>query len=762
MAYQILKRFYMCRAGNPVRLYSKPNDITPSRVIMPAHVVFTTNAEITVGSVTFLRVDDYEPGKNMWIPTDSLEMTPIESDEPEVEEPTQKDDSVPVRESLLVNGSSVAVYDKWDSSTPISSTLELGSTVYVDRKVNVTVNGVRQTRYRINGVVTSDGEMDDDCLGCWVLANYAVTIGTQSVVFNNSDIMLLANVPGVDAVSGAAPSTSKPATSYNGTGATTTDNLTVSSGEPVAAPEINGADDIGAGDPYKNKATGATTDALYDMFGFDYTGQLSETSFMGAPLGRLMFVHGMPFQFTHITDRRTGSKLQYGKAVYDVNSRVTNGEVDFYGRVFAKEIVSNMPIAVVVPGVPEFMTNVKQGLFGSGIRDKDMVSGMSSFFRRGLSDTESDSILETLINDSGGDEAYQYFSMRVDTAGYYQYVNALCRTSAKMMGLSNTRFRGVPCDEFDWGKYNTAADQDYSMFEEAIGADGGVSFAFDPLSSITDSLSNSTTESRFASMLNGISSKAKELSFLTGTVDFGTTLFNQSDYESAVASLSSGFGSSVTNPISKIVTFLKNSAHGFNIRFPEIWSDTQSSKSYDIDMKFIAPYNTPFCKWRYVLVPFFHWFCLAAPHSDKTVANYSRPYLIRAFSKGYFNVEMGMVKDISWKRFGDGDMISEDGIPTEIDVSVSFEDLYQSIAVSKLSGDVTMSMEHTSTFFNNTGLMDLIGTLSGVNMNKISIRKRLELYVAGNIQSLKDTPSNLFSHASQRVRNIFEPLFLGT
>lgn len=737
MAYQILNRYYLCRSNSPVRLYEKPNDITPSRVILPADITFTTSAEITIGSVTFLQIDDYEIGKGLWVPTDSLDMTPIETEEEEVSTAVEKDDSVAATEYLLVSGSSITIYDKWDSTTPIAATLELESIITTDRKVTVVNNGIRQTRYRIAEINTKRGKTITDYDGCWILANYAVTLDAQTIVFNNNSLKTYAAV-------------------------TTTDNITVSSGEPVSQPEVNGADDSDSGgDPYSSSIGKSVTEGLYDIFGFDYTGQVSETTFMSIPLGRLLFVHGMPFQFTHYTDRRGHSEALYGAATYSITSaKKSDSGADFYGRVFAKEIVSNMPIVVVVPGTPEFMTNVKSGLFGSSATDTSEAKKWSSLWSDLTSD-EFDSVFEKMVNDSDG-EAYQYFSMTVDTTGYFQYVNALCRTTAKMMGLGNVKFRGKACTEFDWEEYNTAADQDYSMFEEAIGADGGVSFAFDPLSSITDSLSNSTTESQFASMLNSISSKAKELSFLTGTVDFGTSLFNQSDYEGAVASLSSGFGSSITNPISKVVSFLNNSAHGFNVRFPEIWSDTQSSKSYDIDMKFITPYNTPFCKWRYVLVPFLHWFALAAPHSDKTVSNYSRPYLIRAFSKGYFNVEMGMVKELSWKRFGDGDMISEDGVPTEIDVSVSFEDLYQSIAVSKLSGSVTMSMEHTATFFNNTGLMDLIGTLSGVNMNKISLTERIELYAASNAQSLKDTASNIFSHASQRVRNIFEPFILGT
>ena len=121
-----------------------------------------------------------------------------------------------------------------------------------------------------------------------------------------------------------------------------------------------------------------------------------------------------------------------------------------------------------------------------------------------------------------------------------------------------------------------------------------------------------------------------------------------------------------------------------------------------------------------------------------------------------------MNKEGTWKRFGDGDMISEDGVPTEIDVSISFEDLYQQLAVSKFEGENSAKASYVAAFFNNTGLMDLVGTLSGVNMNRIGLNERLALYASSMYGAFSRTGSNLFSHASQRVRNITERFILGT
>lgn len=757
MAYTIMDTSYMCRADQSVRLYHRPNDIKPAAVVFPAGTDFTTDGEITIGTVTFLRIDeilgsnaDHASMKGMWIPTDTLQMIPISTEVKEPEE-TTFDDSKATDESLLIVGSNVLIYDKSDSSTPIAGTLEIGDLITTDRVINVVINGLQQTRYRIASVKSEDGTLKNELIGNWILLNYAITVNEEKYYFQNQKVRAVAanarvtatgfsnttvNTPKND-ITITQRSQSQTRNSYQ------TVNRTAQTDSQAAALAAN--DD--------------EMDALYQEYGFSY-GTAATT--MSTPIGRLMFVHGMPFQYTYLTDRRAYSTARYGMSSYPTTRAIKNGTADFYGRTFGKEIAANMPIAVVVPGVPTFLTTVRQSLFGSnGNSKKKLVNDWVSLWSD-LTDTEQAGVLRNLNEDANSDNVYQYYSLRIDTTSYYQHVNALTKTSARLMGLDNVKYMGKTCTEFDWGNFNQAADQDYSMFMEVMGADGGVSFAYDPLSSITDSISNSTGESQFAGLLNGISSKARELDFMTGSAGVDISMVDQTDYDTATAQLNSGLFSGIKNPLSHLKTFIQNAGHGMNVRFPQIWNDSNSSKSYSIDMKFIAPYATAFCKWRYVLVPFFHWFALAAPHSDDSLVNYSRPYLIKAFSKGYFNVEMGIITSLQWKRFGDGDMISADGIPTEIDVTVDFEDLYQQIAISTFSGSLSGDMKRVGIFFNNTGLMDLLGTLSGVNMNKMSISDRIELYTSAWTNAVAGTGTNFMRHMSDRLANIANNVLLGT
>lgn len=754
---------YMCRITRATKAYKQPTDINPSSIVMNKGTMFISNRNVEIGSVALFEVSASIDDTNndlpymFWIASDVLEFTLIQQvvDAPEIQD---ANDIVAYNDTLLISGSKIVIYDKVDSSTPVTSTLSLGDRVIVDKMINFVNNGITETRYHISDVL-SDNHESLSMVGMWIVGNYSVTANNTNIQYHNNSVRTMNMQSRMAVPSSPVANDASNNDSYSWTssprGASRADalgfNTTVTDTSTVTTdsnPELSAIE----------QEFGKTLEEMYNQYGFYYSE--SGNSFMSSPIGRMLFVHGMPFQYTHFTDRRGNSKLQYGREVsYEssYNKSQKDGTVDMYGRTFSKEIACNMPIAVIVPGTPKFMTNIKQGLFGYQGSDKQTRNNWVPFWSD-LSDSELESAIEKLMED--GNEEYQYYSMTIDTTDYFNYVNALCQTSAKLMGLSDVTYHGKKCDKLDWGKYNASADQDYSMFEEVTGVSGGVSFAFDPLSSITDSISNSTGESQFAGMLNGLSSKARELEFMTGTAGVDLSVVNSTDYEEATATVSSGFMSGVTNPLSRISAFLKNSAHGMNVRFPLIWNDSSSDKSYDLDMRFIAPYATAFCKWRYVLVPFFHIFCLVAPRSDDTISNYKRPFLIRAFSKGYFNVEMGIIESLQWKRFGDGDMISEDGVPTQIDVSVSFRDLYQQLAMSKF-GNITGSFDKIGIFFNNTGLMDMLGTLSGVNMNRITLGERLSLYASSSVGAFAATGSNFMRYINNRVRNITETYFVG-
>ena len=797
--YQIVNQTFMCRCTRTIRLYEHITDVRPTLSrILDSGAVFISNRHAVVGDLVLYQITEKVKSDvpiGMWCPAESLEKYEIEVDDDTVSD-VQPDDSLIVDECIIVNSPNVRIYEQKDSLNPIQHGFKPGDYVFIDREYTLVKNGIRDTRYHVIGSSRPDIGITD----AW-MSSIMTTVLTRNIYARTLSATPMSTeklsptdtpqiTPRLNDVGGGGSEKTKYSSTLSGAVESIQDTaLTIwktgqsskdpdSFGDnPVVLPleDVDGensaeedenlgvtADLIGKMDydSYPDEedidleqVTEADSKALYEIYGLAY--EYSGKSFMSIPIGRMIFVHGMPFQFTTVTDRRRGATGIYGTYSIDEYPE-RSGNVDQYGRTYAKDIAANMPIAVVVPGVPRYMTKAKQSFFGYQGSSNKMKGLWAPFWNDSLTDAEWKSAFQSLLD--GTSSSFDYYSLQVDTELYFKFVNALCRNSAQLSGIGDYRFRGVKCKDFDWGTYNTAADQDYNMFEEIVGLSGGVSFAYDPLSAISDTLSNSTSESSFASMLNGLSAKTRELQFIGG--QSGLIAIDPAELEASVASVGAQLGtdiiSSLGGAFSRAKDFLFNIAKGFNIRFPEIWADSSHTRSYDIDMHFITPYATMFCKWRYVLVPFFHWFALAAPQAIQNMSIYSRPFLIKAFSRGYFNVELGIIESITWKRFGDGDMISADGVPTQIDVSVSFKDLYHVLTMGNNDGATAIAG-----FFNNTGLMDMIGTLSGVNMNRITIGERMALYTSAFGNAILGLGSNFMRHISDRSRQFTERYLYG-
>lgn len=805
LAIKITSNCYMCRVTGITRVYTNPSDMKPStHTILPGEM-FISNQQADIGSSTLFQISSPVSQERMlsipydtWIPSTYLDYAPIEIVEEDYEElPSPKE----CHEYFVVKINYNTFYEHSQSSEGYSWPVKVGTVIEVDRSIEIKNDNVVNMRYRVKSI---DGSTDTKEVGMWILGNptfYQNDTKYQDHTKNTLELIQEEDVPervkfrstvrrSSPARSGGNPENSiiytgekKTQTSPFGssTAVDVGQNLVKQAGENAKNLSNKSKTDKDLKDSGNTSGTDtddANTDVstwerpqedldeyakitytemsdyvgLYKKYNMTYLGE----SLMSIPIGRMTFVHGMPFQYTYLTDRRLNNNTTYSKE--PTGNFIKSGNLDMYGRMFAGDIAANTPICSIVPGTPVFLTNIKQSLFGVDSNASNKERGGWLPVLSQVTDFNIGDAIKSII-DQNDDKAYQYYSMEVNTTEYFNFVNALCQTTARFMGLGNIAYRNRSCTAFDWSNYNQAAEQDYSMFEEVAGMNNGISFAFDPMSSISDTLNNSTKDSDLAGMLNGISEKARELEFMLGTGGISLDIVNSSDYEAALASVSDGVLSGIRNPLSVISSFISNTTHGMNVRFPELWSDSTLSRSYDIDMKFITPYATQFCKWRYVIVPFLHLFCLAAPQSKDTIMNYSRPFLIKAYSRGYFNVEMGLIDSIQWKRYGEGDMISEDGVPTEIDVSISFHDLYQQLAISLFHGaegsekDVAMNMQRIAVFFNNSGLMDMLGSLSGVNTNRFNLGEKLSLFASTAIGAFSATGSNVLSHISDRVRN---------
>ena len=212
-------------------------------------------------------------------------------------------------------------------------------------------------------------------------------------------------------------------------------------------------------------------------------------------------IFGMPYQFSDIVDPVIEQ----------------SGGPETIGRKFNSKIFSIMPILFLTPGEPKFMD-------GYGKEAKAAMAGRLAGVL-GEDDTNADF-------DDG-----RYYSFTSNFPLYKQYANVALRALAMYMGIGDMeipvpgRSGGtVVLKNIDVeGFMNTA-------FTKLFGSQATVPFFLDAETSISESFSNSTTESIVAQTVNGYSQAAREIQFIMGSKDSNGVLTSIGNAVTDVAS----------------------------------------------------------------------------------------------------------------------------------------------------------------------------------------------------------------------------------
>lgn len=407
-------------------------------------------------------------------------------------------------------------------------------------------------------------------------------------------------------------------------------------------------------------------------------------------------VFGLPYQFLPSADVRLSGDISSENVGYE----------------YADRIITRIPLMFITPGKASFMTKYSKSNRKS-ILEKLLTSGSSS-------DRQE---LEDLLTTDG-----KYYTFEYDRSRYYKFVNPMCRIAARYLEIQDMELNGSKLDRIDWGKYTDGgikailtANTDY----------GGVPFYVDTDTSISEGFSNSTTQSMLASSVNSVSDMGRELNFLFGytTSATGINALNDADVQDNIENINDiiggllGSGSFLDNLSKHLVTV----ASGGKLIFPEIWNDSTFSRSYNIELKFISPDPSKFSVYLNVLVPLFHLLGLVAPQTDKTNPNgYVNPFLVRAVYKGFFNVDMGIITDMSITKGAECQWTPE-GVPTSINVSLTIKDLYSAMSITSTESD-----DWKYDTLNNTTLMDYIANLCGINIFQPEIKRMIDMWFVNN------------------------------
>lgn len=443
-----------------------------------------------------------------------------------------------------------------------------------------------------------------------------------------------------------------------------------------------------------------TMSAIADYYGGNAIGHTAATSNLALSITDTFGIHGMPYQFMENVDRPTTGKL---------------------GRIFADRVVARMPLMVMAPGEPKFL---------AGWKEEDI----KDFWQNIIASVGGAGSIDDVLSKQG-----RYYVFEETWDEYMKYVNPLCRHAAIFLGIGGEHMPGG-------GPTDTLADPNFRGYgawtNPAISGHlnyrHSAAFYIHTETQVTDSMSNTTMKSSIADKINGMSDMAKEVQFLLGSAGSMTG----SSKATAVANMPNNGELNSENVerfvednlssadfLSKIASNLATVVQGGKLIFPEIWGDSSFTKSYNVTIKLRCPDPDPLSWFFTIWVPLAHILPYVLPKQSGP-NGYIAPFLCRAFFKGLFNCQMGLVTGVNITRgSGAGDW-TLDGLPCSVDVSLDIKDLYSILSV-------TQEGANELEILSNIGLLDYVANICGVNINEPDIGRMITtwFYIKTNTAS---------------------------
>ena len=491
-------------------------------------------------------------------------------------------------------------------------------------------------------------------------------------------------------------------------------------------------------------------------------------------LRKNMRLFGLPYQFRK-----------------EIDVRVSNLS-DTVGRKFIQNIVTEAPVVTIVPGKP---------LYLAGSANKD---GWTHAFVEAMNGKFAE--LQNL--EQNDDTTLRYYDFQPDYTKYMSYVNIMCRTAATFLELTeqidgedlqsydwknyrwsgeNYRsvagnlFRAGPAtvvnglvegvanlgdtaisavqdalgiggssgsNEFKYASYNTS-DEDMAVMDSILQSSAFVQFYVDPdIAGSSDRGSTSTSESQIKGLFDNGSSLMKELAFVSnsGGADIGENLQNLAGgTASAISDAITNSNGGMSELLSRMLDLTSNVVRGENVIFPQIYNSSDFNRSYNMTVHLKAPYGNRFAYYMDVLVPLFHLLALAIP--QQTSGNtYGSPFLLKAFCEGVFTCSLGIVNSITINKSVSPESWTNDGFPSEVDVTLEIIDLYSDLTMSPQSSPLM--------FINNTSLIEYIATTCGLNLIQPQLQMRLNYTIQTIVNAFADIPENVMSYAGSKIDEI--------
>ena len=445
------------------------------------------------------------------------------------------------------------------------------------------------------------------------------------------------------------------------------------------------------------------------------------------------------------------------------------------GRVTAQTIAVNPTIVSLTPGVAKYLPF--GNWFGKTSLIADAINGVQGLAGRDMLNTLTGGSSLAGIRDN-----HMFYKFATAYNDYINHVNMIARVMSIYLNIGNEQvpYSNRIFKEMDWAHYydnedpdaqnsdlkNSVIDDDeelsWTSEEEAymnqsanaqrvfsyygnepedtiFGPNSYIHFYTNSNTSYDESVSTNTRASSIQSNFEGVfEDTVKDIQFL-----FGSTS-NSDGILGDLTSLFTGLVDNVTN-LNSLTRAAKNYLKGGRLIFPQMVDGTTYSKSLTLGLRFTSPYGDPISVFMYCLLPLAHIMAFAFPRQIDTNM-YTYPFLVSAYSRGYCNIDMGVVTSIRVARGGQDDSSwSADGMATDIEVSLDITPLHSELMIS--------SARHPFQFLSNYGLQEYLGTICGVDMKGDTVNAQLDLL--GTIFSnwFRDIIPNVLRGVQDRVLN---------
>ena len=441
----------------------------------------------------------------------------------------------------------------------------------------------------------------------------------------------------------------------------------------------------------------------------------------------------------NVTSRSFGGPFIYTDAVDPaLNVGAARSGNQIMGRMTAQRIMHDPTIISLCPGKVKFSS-------GSG---SDGAQRLYDYVANGTGDIGS------ISEDSFGNDK-MLFTFKQDYSNYMNYVNLLAGAMACYMKIGDeevylpsndgtAKSSGIKFRNMDWRKYQLPSETVEStgglfnkVQKELENTQRYVHFYGQNNSSYNEDMSTSTRESNIKSQIEGAMSSFNG-SDIMQDVTFMSGFSTDESTAALLGMIKNNSGLDSTTGLGQILGLAGDYLKGGHMVFPQMIADSTFGKSISLSFKFVSPYGDPKSCFMNCYLPLAYLMAMSLPR-QLGANSYTYPFLVKVYSKGWMNCEMGVVTSFRVQRGGQEDtQWTSDTLTTEIDVSMDVTPLYNSLMVSKVGNPA-----NNLNFFKNTGLQEYLGTICGMNMKGDigNIQLQLARMLAG--QSVRSIPANI-------------------